>query len=388
MKRIALAGGGLSSWYVIGRLFEQGAQVAVWYADAGQLDEQLRHPFLHFLEAKGIPTTVEDLRPSLASLGLEIARAQARHRNGYWNTTGLLRVALSAGCAAHMANGAAAEDFSLAHGCVGLGNDQRRFDRLFASLLPDSHVETLLPDWSRQTGSLTRAKMVEQISGWLGGRLDALDAKAQWSTDGSVLGVSYEGMSIEDHGSDWTEAPFVMTEDPLRDTDIEHISLTMKCGRLVRVDGCDGSALDLLTAANERAGRHGIGRIGVMEDRLKGTKCRGVYEAPGLTLIGHAWAALQELCLAGETLTRLGQLSRAMASDVYAGRWHHDEAAARRAEIDDICSTITGTVSVAMRGGHLQANRVETDAVAAVIERRFAGGGVVWSEASEPVLTA
>lgn len=378
-RTVVMSGGGLSCWYVVERLYRDGVPVTVWSADTGQVDEPLENAFLDRMAALGVPLVRQDLRPDLGKMGLEIARAQARLRNGYWNTTGALRVALVTACAAWQDDvGLDEEDTGLAHGCVGLGNDQRRFNRLFQTLRPAQTVQTCLANWSAVGETLSRASMAQALTSWTGLPATLFAPRTLWSSDGSILGVSHEGALVEDHGSDWTQTPFAMTRDPLSDGFVEDVTLRFRAGQLVSVGTRSGVAELLLAEVNRLAGAHGLGRIGVMEDRLKGTKCRGIYEAPGLTLLGHAWAALQELCLSAEELAQFDALSAGISADIYSGNWHTTEARDRRMRIEALCVSLSGAVLLTLRGGNVIVRRVEAEA--AGIERRFASGGVAWAE--------
>ncbi|WP_246795413.1 argininosuccinate synthase domain-containing protein [Burkholderia perseverans] len=379
MTTIVLAGGGLSSWYVTGRLIELDQPVEVWFADVDQCDEALAEPFVRYLEQNRIPFARQDIRAELADLGLEAARAQARHRTGYWNTTGLLRAGLISGCSRWLA-GERPDATAVAHGCVAFGNDQRRFQNLFAELHPAVSVQASLAQWNGGQEAPTRRFMVDAIARWTGERPAALEDKVAWSSDGSLLGISHEGTEIERHDSDWTTAPFAMTRAPFDDAQAEDLTLHFEHGHLVQVGETRGDALALLAQANARAGAHGLGRIGVMETRLKGTKCRGVYEAPGLTLVGLAWAALQELALTNAELERIDALSRQLCADAYAGLWYGAPAVARRAEFGQVCGALSGAVTVALRGGFGFVRRIDAGTTHTGIERRFAGGGTQWSE--------
>jgi argininosuccinate synthase len=353
--------------------------VTVWSADTGQVDEPLESAFLDRMAALGVPLIRHDLRPGLGKIGLEIARAQARLRNGYWNTTGALRVVLVTACAAWQRDtGFDEADTGLAHGCVGLGNDQRRFNRLFQALRSAQTVQNCLADWSAAGETLSRASMAQALTDWTGLPRHAVYPRALWSSDGSILGVSHEGTLVEDHRSDWTQTPFAMTHDPLSDGFAEDVTLRFRAGQLVSVGDRSGGPEQLLAEANRLAGAHGLGRIGVMEDRLKGTKCRGIYEAPGLTLLGHAWGALQELCLSAQELAQFDALSAGIAADIYCGNWHATEARDRRQRMEALCGPLSGAVLLTLRGGHVIMRRVEAEA--AGIERRFASGGIAWAE--------
>lgn len=377
MSTLVLSGAGLASWYVSAHLVKEGSQHDVLFANVGQMDERLIDTCLEATEAKGIKLHQVDLRENIAKLGLELARCQGRYDNGYWNTTSMLRVGLVRAACQFIQH--RLDLVSLSHGCVAFGNDQRRFERLTGQLAPKVIMRSLLAELSHAGTAPTRQEMIFEITDVFG--LNAshdLERKATYSSDGSVIGCANESAVFENPNSDWTQAPFVMTGDPFSQSDLETVEIEISDGALLRIGDATGEAIELLKQANCMAGRHGIGRLGVMEDKIRGSKCRGVYEAPGLTLIGEAYRHLYQALLPGEDLARLRALSQTYAQEVYGGMYFTEDARRTRSEITQMTEQVSGTVHLMMRGGHLLCRSLSTDRLGSSVEQRFNHGGVVW----------
>ncbi len=375
MKICVMAGGGLSSWYVTAKLASEGHDVQVWLAEVGQHDETFKDLFIQSLHDNGIRINIENGISELADMGLELARFQGCYPNGYWNHTSLLRCYLvGKACNCLPADGTV----NVTHGCVGYGNDQRRFTTLFNTLNKNITVETALANWFDTGTNPTRRDMVSYVENWAHLPKDTLLDKVDWSSDGSVLGVSHEGRLIEDVSSDWTQAPFVMTENPLNDLLAEEIELEFDHGQLLRVGQNTDPACDLFQIVNRIAGHHGIGRIGVMENKLRGTKCRGIYEAPALTLLGAVYRQFYDATLNSDEQDQLNKLAKIHALAVYAGEYHTSENRIVREQLTALSQYVTGTAHVVLRGGHFFVKSIEQPANAKNLEQRFAHGGVAW----------
>ncbi len=375
MKINVMAGGGLSSWYVIAKLADEGYDVHVWLAEVEQKDEMFKDLFIQSLHNNSITVDIEDKIDGLSDLGLEIARFQGRYPNGYWNTTSLLRCYLVAAACNHFPSDI---ELTMAHGCVGYGNDQRRFTTLFDTLNNRITVKTALANWFDEGSTPSRHDMVRYVENWANLPKDSLAEKIIWSSDGSILGVSHEGTSVEDISTDWTKSPFVMTKDPLQDVETEIIDIEIKDGNIVRVGEVQASNYDLLQEANRVAGNHGIGRIGVMENKLRGTKCRGIYEAPGLTLLGYVYRQFYDFMLDSNALERLNNLSDKYAKAIYSGEYYTADSISTRNELAQLTQSISGIATVALRGGHFFVKSIINNTSTVNLEQRFSNGGVAW----------
>jgi|GEM_PF-5649179 len=375
MRTTVLAGGGLTSWFACGHLLEKGVDIDVLLLDVGNVEGELRQHFIDVLQANGTNVTVKECRAQIASFGLEIAQFQGRYPNGYWNTTSVSRACFASGALDHLQ---ARDVASVAHGCVAFGNDQKRMDRLFNALDPRIEVVPVAANLAQSGAAVTRGDMIAAIKSWFGFSHDLLDTKTIWSIDGSIIGCAHEGSPIENMDDSWRAAPFLMTSDPFADQTRENVRLEIASGRVVSLNGAQGSDLQILEHANDIAGAHGLGRIGVMEDKISGNKCRGVYEAPGVTLLGNCFARLYEATFASATLSQLKMLSASYADDIYRGHYFSREATANRAQLQKLVSGISGSLNVLIKGGYMEVETIETDSDPGSIERRFHHGGTSW----------
>lgn len=381
-KATVLAGGGLTSWFACGHLLQKGYDVEVLFFDVGDVENNLRHHFIDVLRKQGIMVTVQDRKAELARFGLEIARFQGRYPNGYWNTTSVSR-ACFAFEAVRFLRGSDAP--ILAHGCVAFGNDQRRMDRLFQALDERVDVYPVAAEIQRSGANLSRTKMIEAIGTWFGFQHQALDDKIHWSIDGSILGCAHEGAPIENMDDPWRAAPFLMTADPFEDTLSERVTVEIEQGRVVRINNVAGSDLELLVLANTIAGRHGIGRIGVMEDKISGNKCRGVYEAPGISFLGECFTRLYEAIFPAEALHTLKLQSSIYAGKIYGGEYYTTAADENRQSLEALVGNVSGALSLLVRGGYMEVETINTLNDPGSIERRFQHGGTAW--ANVPLVT-
>ncbi|HEV7367640.1 argininosuccinate synthase domain-containing protein [Arenibaculum sp.] len=377
-RRIGLlAGGGLSSWAVAKLLAEEGADFQVHFADVGQVDETHAQAFLDDMERHRIPCRRHDLRDAAAALALDLVRCRAGYEGGYWNTTGALRLVLLANLAPRLVE--AGCDI-LAHGCVGGGNDQRRFERLTAHYAPGLEVLAPWTDPVLRVRCPDRAGMVRVIEA--DGPIAGVAGKAAVSSDGSLMGVSHEGTAIEALDRPWRAAPFALSRTPQAAPDeTVAVRVGIEGGALATLDGRPQTARGAMEAANALAGRAGVGLTSVIETRIIGTKCRGIYEAPGMTLLGFAYEQLARAVLSPASLALHEELSRVLGRAVYEGRSFEAHAAAARAALVDMTGVLGGEVEVALYKGNLALDglrNLPADALGAH-QHRFAAGGQVWT---------
>ena len=166
-----------------------------------------------------------------------------------------------------------------------------------------------------------------------------LDHKAGTSSDGSLLGVSHEGEALEPLDVSWLSAPFAMTRLP--QTAVARpgeMTITFDAGQLTAIDGAHQEPRGALKVLNEFAGAHAIGLTAVVEDRINGTKCRGIYEAPGLTLLGFAYRQLYRATLPAEIWDRFESLAFRVATAIYQGRFFDSDVIVVLLELDKMAS--------------------------------------------------
>ncbi len=236
---------------------------------------------------------------------------------------------------------------TVAHGATGKGNDQVRFELGYAALQPD--VQVLAP-W-RSWNMKSRADLIayaQQNSI----EIDANPDKP-YSCDRNLLHCSYEGGVLEDP---WVDAPadiFTLTCDPQKAPDTpERVTIEFVDGWPTAVNGEKLKGAALLTRLNEIAGRHGVGRIDIVENRFVGMKSRGVYETPGGTLLHAALRAVESITMDREVLRMRDQMALKFAETIYYGFWFSPEMKAMHAFVDSAMEGVTGTARLELYKGN------------------------------------
>jgi argininosuccinate synthase len=235
---------------------------------------------------------------------------------------------------------------ALAHGCTGKGNDQVRFELTFAALAPELQVIAPWREWSIRS------------------REDALDYAARhgipvsatrekiYSRDRNLWHISHEGGPLEDPAWEPEEDLFLLTRSPENAPDRpDHVTIGFERGDPAAVDREPLGPVELLERLNELAGRHGVGRVDLVEDRLVGMKSRGIYETPGGTLLYAAHSELEQLVLDRRTLALKDLIAPRYADLVYEGRWWSEERAAMDALVDRTQERVTGEVRLKLYKG-------------------------------------
>ncbi|HEY7143167.1 MAG TPA: argininosuccinate synthase domain-containing protein [Streptosporangiaceae bacterium] len=370
--------GGLSSLTVAAWLAASSVPVTAFVADLGQGTGDDVRALARALQAAGVAAVVTDLRDEIAQLAFDLVRYQAQYDGGYWNTTSGSRLVLVAGLAEAMRRAGCTV---LAHGCVGGGNDQRRFERYVAALAPDLRA---LSPWT-DPDLLSRFPGRADMTRYLRDRGLAADQRstADYSADGSLAGFAHDGTALEclqtPDDAAWralTVAPRQAPDDP------EAVPVAIAGGRPVRVGNAPGTARELLGHANAVAGRHGVGLRSVVENRVNGTKCRGVYESPGLDLLGFCVARVYQVAMDPEALRLMHGLSGQIGRGVYEGRYLDPAIRAARAAADVLIESAgaTAEVTAELYKGAISFQGLTHDADERVAPRqtRFTGGGQHW----------
>jgi len=173
-----------------------------------------------------------------------------------------------------------------------------------------------------------------------------------YSTDANLLHISYEGGVLEDPWNPPSENMFSMTVSPEAAPDEpEFVTIGYEAGDPVSIDGARMSPVEILTKANEMGGRHGVGRVDIVENRFVGMKSRGVYETPGGTLLYHAHRAVESLTLDREVAHLRDELSNRYAEMVYNGFWFAPEREALQSFMDDVQKPVTGEARMKLYKG-------------------------------------
>ncbi|HEX8718505.1 MAG TPA: argininosuccinate synthase [Gemmatimonadaceae bacterium] len=345
IRTIALAySGGLDTSIIVPWLREHyGARVVCVAADIGQGDELdgVRHKAL----ASGAAEChVEDLREEfVAGYIWPTLRAGAVYGRKYLLGTSMARP-LIAKRQVEVARAVGAD--ALAHGCTGKGNDQVRFELTYAAFAPDLPVIAPWREWdirSREDALDFAARHNVPVS--------ATKAKI-YSRDRNIWHISHEGGVLEDPASVPPDDLFMLTTSPAAaPAEPEDVTIGFASGTPVSVNGECMSPVALLTTLNTIGGRHGVGRIDLVEDRLVGMKSRGVYETPGGTLLYTAHSELEQLVLDRRTLAAKDMIAPRYADLVYEGRWWTTEREGYDAFVNVTQQRVTGSITLRLYKG-------------------------------------
>lgn len=348
VKKIVLAySGGLDTSVAIEWLRETyNAEVIAFCADLGQ-GEDLKKVRQKALKTGASKVYVEDLREEFVKQYIfPMLRGNAVYESFYLLGTSIARP-LIAKKQIEIALKERAD--AVAHGSTGKGNDQIRFELTYYALKPDIKVIAPWREWTFDS----RESLIE-YSQEHGIPVTATKAKP-FSTDRNLLHISYEGGILEDP---WAEPPADMYTmiAPLEKTPdkAEYVEISFEKGDPVSINGKRMTPAKLLQRLNETGGRHGIGRVDIVENRYVGIKSRGVYETPGGTILHIARRAVQSITLDREVTHLQDSLMPKYAELVYYGYWFAPERIALQKMIDEIQKDVTGTVRMKLYKGNCQ----------------------------------
>ena len=337
--------GGLDTSIIVPWLKENyGADVICIAADIGQ-GEELTGLDVRARQQGASALVVEDLRETFVREAVwPTLRAGAIYARKYLLGTSMARPII-ARAQAELAVKLGA--VALAHGCTGKGNDQVRFELTYAAFAPGLRIIAPWREWDIRSreDAITYAES-------RGLELQVTRSKI-FSRDRNLWHVSHEGGPLEDPAWEPTPDVFQMTVDPVDAPDApEYVEIGFEAGYPVTVNGEVLSPASLVQALNQVAGRHGIGRIDLVEDRLVGMKSRGVYETPGGTLLYTAHRELEQLVLDRRTLALKDQVASRYADLVYEGRWWGTEREALDSLVDRTQQRVTGSVRLKLYKGN------------------------------------
>ncbi|HUJ73101.1 MAG TPA: argininosuccinate synthase, partial [Verrucomicrobiae bacterium] len=241
---------------------------------------------------------------------------------------------------------------TVAHGATGKGNDQCRFELTYAALAPELNIIApwRLPEYqSRFKG---RAEMLAYCQE-KGIHVEA-SAKKPYSMDRNLLHISFESGILEDP---WAEPPkdmFKLSVSPEDAPDkSEYVELDFESGNCVAVDGKKLSPANVLRTLNKLGGKHGIGRVDLVENRFVGMKSRGVYETPGGTILHFAHRQMETLTMDREVMHLRDSLIPRYAELVYYGFWFSPEREALQTFVTESQKNVTGTVRLKLYKGNV-----------------------------------
>ena len=244
---------------------------------------------------------------------------------------------------------------AVAHGATGKGNDQVRFELGVQALDPDLRVIAPWREWNIRSREDAMAYAAAR-----GVEVPVSPAKP-YSRDANLWHTSHEGGVLEDPAAPVPDDLLVRSVRPQdAPAEPETVAVSWEGGVPVAVDGQRLGAVELLRVLNDRAGRHGVGTVSLVENRLVGMKSRGVYETPGGTVLHEAHAALEALVLDRQTLHFKEHVALRYAELVYDGFWFTPLREALQAFVATTQRAVTGTVRVRLHRGRAEAVAAES----------------------------
>jgi argininosuccinate synthase len=339
----------LDSKTVTRKCVDLGIDVVCFSADLAQPDEEDISGVVEKMAPCGAETIIVDLKDAMAEACFSMIKAQAQYDGGYWNSTGIARAVTVQGVIPAMQERGCTV---LVHGATGRGNDQMRFERYTNVLAPDMKVYA---PW-RDPGMLEQFPGRKQMAEFLNAAgIEAFPGgKKRYSTDANLAGLSYEAEDLEHLETASTIVEPQMGVWPHEaPEERETVTVRFEQGRCMAVNGSDVSALEAMLLANTIAGRNGVGIKNALENRIIGTKRRGVYEAPGMELLGTCLQQVYFAVLDKRASALLASLSPLVATQVYEGRMFDPATRAAQAAVDVLAEPATGTVTVALYKGNI-----------------------------------
>ncbi|MDY6940634.1 MAG: argininosuccinate synthase [Cyanobacteriota bacterium] len=270
-------------------------------------------------------------------------QANAIYENRYPLSTALARPLI-----AKLLVDAAAEHGAdaVAHGCTGKGNDQVRFDVAIAALNPDLKVLTPAREWG-----MSREETIAYGEDF--GIPSPVKKSSPYSIDRNLLGRSIEAGPLEDPWTEPLEEVFLMTEAIANTPDeAEYVEISFEKGLPTHLDGRALGPVELISQLNELVGRHGVGRVDMLENRLVGIKSREIYEAPALLVLIHTHRDLESLTLTKDVTQYKRGIEETYSQLVYNGLWYSPLKAALDAFVAQTQERVSGTVRVKLFKGN------------------------------------
>jgi len=239
---------------------------------------------------------------------------------------------------------------AVSHGATGKGNDQVRFELGYYALQPDIHVIAPWREWD-----LTSREKLLQYAERHGIPVEMKKkAGSPYSMDANLLHISYEGRILEDPAVEpeesmwrWSVSPEKAPDEP------EYLDLEFKCGDVVALNGTALSPASVLEKLNQLGGKHGIGRLDLVENRYVGMKSRGCYETPGGTILLRAHRAIESITLDREVAHLKDDLMPRYAALIYNGYWWSPERKMLQTMIDASQAKVSGWVRLKLYKGNV-----------------------------------
>jgi argininosuccinate synthase len=352
-KSVLLAySGGLDTSVLVGWLQDEGYDVHCLYVDLGQPCEDRQAILKKARDIGAKSSELVDVREELCrDFAFPVLQWQARYENIYLMGTSIARPLIAKACLQRAREVGAV---AFAHGATGKGNDQCRFQLAAEALEPS--VKIIAP-WRMQSFRDKFPGRTEMLEYCEAKNIPVkATAKKPYSSDENCLHISYEAGDLEDPQVDGQSIiEFGMTVSPQQAPDREEtVTIQFESGVPVAVNGVRLGPGALVAELNTIGGRNGCGRIDIVENRFVGMKSRGVYEAPGMTLLYAAHQGLEQMTLDRDLVHLRDMLSPQVAEMVYYGFWYCAKMDALMAFMKEAQKPVTGEVTLTLYKGNVR----------------------------------
>ena len=352
MKSCVLAySGGLDTSVILGWLMDEGYDVHAVYVDLGQPCEDKEAILQKAKDIGAKSAQIVDAREEMCrDFAFPVLSFQAKYEGPYLLGTSIARPLISKVCL-QVARDVGATAY--AHGATGKGNDQCRF-QLAAEAL-DANIHVIAP-WRMKKFRDQFPGRTELINFCKDKEIPITVSLAKpYSSDENCLHISYEAGDLEELDVNGVElVDFGMGVSPQEAPDKnETVTIDFESGVPVSVNGKKLSALEVVETLNEIAGRNGIGRIDMVENRFVGMKSRGVYESPGMTVLYDAHRYVEQLAMDRDLMHLRDRLSPEVAEMVYYGFWYCPKFDALLAFNKEAQKSVTGSVTLELYKGNI-----------------------------------
>jgi argininosuccinate synthase len=361
-KKIVLAySGGLDTSVILPWLKERypGVKLVAFAAELGQGSE-LKGIERKAKQSGADEVVVKDLRREFAEqYCFPMLRAHATYEADYLLGTSIARP-LIAKAQVDVAHQTGAD--AVGHGATGKGNDQVRFELTYMALDPTLTIVSPWKDPRFLADGLTDRETAIEYAERHGIPITQTKKKI-YSQDRNLWHISHEGAEIEDPASEPLDQVYTITV-PVSKAPVkaDYVTVAFERGVPIAVNGKKyrNTGHELVEALNKLGGRHAVGQVTLVENRLVGMKSRGVYETPGGAILYEAHKALEQICLERDLYHYKQQLALRYAELVYYGQWFHPLREAMQAFVDTANQVVTGTVRVKLYKGRATAVSAES----------------------------
>ena len=344
--------GGLDTSVILGWLIEEGYDVHAVYVDLGQPCEDRQAILKKAKDCGAKSARIVDAQEELCrDFAFPVLQWQAKYEGVYLLGTSIARPLISK-CCLQVAREVGADAY--AHGATGKGNDQCRFQLAAEALNPS--IKLIAP-WRMEKFRQRFPGRTEMIAFCNQKNIPVKASVAKpYSSDENCLHISYEAGKLEDLNVNGVElVDFGMVTPPRKAPDkAEQVTVSFESGVPVSVNGKALNPLAIVKTLNEIGGRNGVGLVDMVENRFVGMKSRGVYEAPGMTILYTAHRVIEQLTMDRDLMHLRDQLAPVVAESVYYGFWYAAKLDALFAFIRQAQKPVTGEAKLNLYKGNIE----------------------------------